>query len=216
MNAVIGQKLEDFFSQYKHQRYKKGEILIRADEEPGGIFYLKAGTVKEYTISKKGEELVVNIFKPGAFFPMSWAINNSTNFYYYEALSELEVWRCKKEDAIDYMKSNNDVLYDLLSRVYKGLDGMLLRMVYLMSENAQDRLMTELIIQAKRFGENQKDGSVAVKVTEKDLASQTGMTRETVSRVIKLLKDRGLVSLQKGVLTVHNISSLESELEGTY
>ena len=75
MNREVNQKLEVFFVQFKKQIYKKRELLIRTDEEPRGIFYLKRGRVKQYAISKKGDELVVNIFKPYTFFPMSWAIS---------------------------------------------------------------------------------------------------------------------------------------------
>ncbi len=69
--SPIEEKVLVFFQHYKKQNYKKGELLIRADDQPQGIFYLKSGTVKVYAISKKGDELVVNLFKPKAFFPMS-------------------------------------------------------------------------------------------------------------------------------------------------
>lgn len=83
MEEALVKKIDAFFTQFKYQKYKKGEILIRADDDPTGIFYLKKGTVKEYAISKKGDEVVVNIFKPASFFPMSWAINNTYNRYYF-------------------------------------------------------------------------------------------------------------------------------------
>ena len=89
MNNPAEKKVSNFFKKYKQQKYKKGEILIRADEDPSGIFYIIEGKVKEYAISKKGEEIIVNIFKPHTFFPMSWAINNTKNQYYYETISEV-------------------------------------------------------------------------------------------------------------------------------
>lgn len=205
MDSKIQKTLDDFFTQFKHQKYKKGEILIRADDNPSGIFYLKKGYVKEYAISKKGDELVVNIFKPISFFPMSWAINNTPNMYFSEAITDLEVWRVPKDKALEFVKTNPDVLYDLLSRVYKGTDGMLTRMTYLMSGNAYARLVTELIISAKRFGN-------PIHISEKDLAASSGMTRETVSREVRILKSKGLVSFQKGKLLIKDINELEEEL----
>jgi len=205
VDAKIQKKLDDFFKQFKHQKYKKGEILIRADDNPPGIFYLKSGYVKEYAISKKGDELVVNIFKPISFFPMSWAINSTPNMYFFEAVTDLEVWRVPKDKALEFIKINPDVLYDLLSRVYKGIDGLLIRMTYLMAGNAYARLITELIIFAKRFG-------TSYHISEKDLAASSGMTRETVSREMKMLKNKGLVSFQKGKLLIKDINGLEGEL----
>lgn len=205
MDSKIQKTLDDFFTQFKHQKYKKGEILIRADDNPPGIFYLKKGYVKEYAISKKGDELVVNIFKPISFFPMSWAINNTPNMYFFEAITDLEVWRVPKDKALEFIKTNPDVLYDLLSRVYKGTDGLLTRMTYLMSGNAYARLITELVIYAKRF-------SNPLHISEKDLAASSGMTRETVSREVRILKSKGLVSFQKGKLLITDTNKLEGEL----
>lgn len=211
MDDIVSQKLDTFFKHFRHQVYKKGEILIRAEEEPNGVFYLTSGNVKEYIISKKGEELVVNIFKPISFFPMSWAINQSLNIYYYEALDDLEIWKAPREKVIEFIKTNPDVLFNLMSRVYKGTDGILMRMAYLMSGEAYERVVTELLITAKRFGKPYGE-AVELNISEKDIASHAGMARETVSREMKILKDKGIVIFSKNILTIKNIKRLEDEL----
>ncbi|CAN5130130.1 Crp/Fnr family transcriptional regulator [soil metagenome] len=211
MDRLIADKLDKYFTSFKQQQYKKGEILIRADDNPQGIYYLKSGVVKKYAISKKGDELVVNLFKPISFFPMSWAINDSPNAYYYEAMTDLDIYRAPKEEVVKFIKSEPDVLYDLMSRVYKGTEGMLTKMTYLMAGNAYGRLITEIIIYAKRFGDK-KIEQTTMKVSEKDLAAQSGMTRETVSREMKVLKDKKLVTFNKNILLIKNLDALESEL----
>lgn len=216
MEEQVASKLEEFFTKFKQQSYKKGDILIRAGEEPSGIFYLKEGTVKEYAISIKGDELIINIFRPVSFFPMLWAINNTPNIYYFEAMTDLEVWKAPKTDVIKFIKNEPDVLYNLLSRVFKGLDGMMSRMTYLMAGNAHSRLIAEIIIQAKRFGRHKSAppfGEVELTISETDLAAQTGMSRETVSREIKILKNKNLVSFSKNILTIQDLNKLEVELE---
>lgn len=211
MDLSVSQKLEKFFSKYRLQKYKKGEILIRAGDDPTGIFYLKTGRVKKYAISQKGDELIVNIFKPISFFPMSYAMNKTPNDYYYEAMENLELIKAPPAEVINFIKQEPDVVYNLLSRVYSGTEGLLTRMNYLMAGNAYTRLVAELIIMAKRFGE--KDGNlVRIKTSEKDLATQVGMTRETVSREIKILKDKKLVEFAKGQLIIKNLAALEEEL----
>jgi CRP-like cAMP-binding protein len=166
VDTVIAKKIDKFFTQFKHVTYKKGEIIIRADDNPSGIFYLISGNVRKYAISKKGDELVVNIFKPISFFPMSWAINNEPNEYFYDALTSLEIYRAPKEKVVEFIKNNPDVLYDLISRVYRGTDGMTRRMTYLMNGNAYARLNIELIIHAKRFGKKiDNSAKIEVKVS---------------------------------------------------
>lgn len=211
MDQVVTKKLENFFTNYKNQLYKKGEILVRADEDPSGVFYLKTGRVKKYAISKKGDELIVNIFKPISFFPMSHALNHLPNNYFYEAMEDLELMKAPASDVIQFLKDNPDVTYDLLNRVYRGTEGLLTRMTYLMAGNAYSRLIVELIIVAKRFGEV-KGKELVIITTEKDLATQIGMTRETVNREMKILKDRSLITFEKSKLVIKNVDKLEEEL----
>jgi CRP-like cAMP-binding protein len=212
MDDQVSKKLEAFFTQFKLQKYRKGEILVRADDTPPGIFYLTEGQVRMYLITNKGDEIVLNIFKPISFFPMSWAINETKNIYYYEAMTEVTLWRAPKEEVITFLKSNPDVLYNLLSRVYRGVDGVMSRMAHLMSASAYGRLVTELLITAKRFGKKSDSNAITLTISEKELGTQTGLTRETVSREMKILKDKDIVMLQKNLLTIKDLKLLEDEL----
>lgn len=216
MDEVVAGKIELFFTQFKYQKYKKGELLLRTDEQPSGVFYLKKGTVKMYLISNKGDEVVLNIFKPISFFPISWVINNTQNMYYYESMSEVEVWKAPKEHVRNMLKTNSDVLYDLISRIYRGVDGVLQRMAYLMSGEAYTRLITELLILTKRFGKKNANGELVLTVTEKDLGTQIGMTRETVSREMKRLKENNIISFSSGQITISDINKLEDQLTLTF
>jgi CRP-like cAMP-binding protein len=214
----INSKLDSFFSKYKQQQYKKKEVLIRADEDPSYIFYLKKGKVRQYIISQKGGELVLNIFKPNSFFPMSHAINNIQNIYYFEAISEIDVWRAPKNEVVQFIKNNPDVQYDLLSRLYKGIDGLLTKMSYLMSASAYERLTAEIIILSKRFAsmDFSKTHEINLEISENELATLTGLTRETVSRELKVLRDKNLISFAKKKLTIYNLNELEAELSNNY
>jgi CRP/FNR family transcriptional regulator len=211
MDSTIQKELDTFFFQFTHKKYTKGEILIRADENPSGVLYLTKGHVKVYCISEKGDEIILNSFQPISFFPMSWAINDVPNSYFYEALDEVSLYQAPKNEVLTFLKKNPDVLFDLLRRVFIGVDGILMRMTYLMGGTAYTRLITEIIIAAKRFG-TQDDHGTVVNISEKDLALQTGLTRETVSREMGVLKKKGLVSFNKKVLKVFDMKKLSAEL----
>jgi CRP/FNR family transcriptional regulator len=210
MGQKVITKLETFFKQFTRKTYKRGELLIHAEEAPAGVFYLKRGIVREYAISTKGDEVTVNAFKPLSFFPMSWAINSTPNEFYFDAVTNVVVFLAPKERTIDFVLENPDVAYDLLGRVYKGTDGLLMRMRYLMAETAYARLVTELIILSKRFGNHAISPQIVI--LEKELASQTGMTRETVSRTMRTLKQKGLITFDSGVITIADLPTLEKEL----
>ena len=118
MDENVSNKLNAFFTNYRASTYKKGEIFLRAGDNPNSVFYLKEGRVKKYAISHKGEEVVVNIFRPISFFPMDLVFTGEENSYYYEAITDCKVWKAPPEEVKEFLKSEPDVLYDLLSRVF--------------------------------------------------------------------------------------------------
>ncbi len=213
MKPEVANKISDFFEQFPVRHYKKGQILIHADDDPECIFYLAVGKVKQYDLSYRGDESVLNIFKPPALFPMSFAINRTPNEYFYEADSDVELRMAPFDEVISFIQDNSDVLYDLLSRVYRGTDGILRRMAYLMSSTAKSRVLYELIIECRRFGEEESGGYV-LSFNESDIGARAGLTRETVSRGMSKLKAEGLLTVTNKLIIIPDIKLLENELTG--
>jgi len=212
MDTTVTNTVELFFSQYRLRKYSKGQILILNGDDTDFVYYLTSGRVKQYDITYRGDEIILNVFKPPAFFPMSLAINKTSNLYTFEAETDVELRQAPADDVVQFLKNSPEVTFDLLSRVYRGLDGLLGRMTYLMSGSAKGRLMYEILIACRRFGKQTTGGSCIIEMNETDLAARAGLTRETVSREMKKLIDDNLVALQHGKVTVKNIPQFEEKL----
>lgn len=212
MNQDVLGKIEKFFSSYPVRTFAKRQVIVQASENPPGVFYLEEGRVSQYDISPAGTEVVVNVFKPPAFFPMSWAINQTPNQYFFEASTKAVVRMAPAEEAVAFLKANPDVLFDLLARVYRGVDGLLRRSAHLMGGDAKNRLIFELLNAAYRFGEEQANGRVAVPLKEGDLGRHAGLARETVNRLIRNLKQAGLIEITPDGFILHDTRQLEAVL----
>lgn len=216
MAEDISAKIDAAFSAYPKRTYPKGQILVFADESPDHIFYITKGRVRKYDVSYRGDEVIVNIFKPPAFFPMSEAINHTPNRYFYKTEEATEVHIVPDDDALQFIKESPDVMLDLLSRIYRGMDGLLGRLVQLMSGSAKSRLLYELLVESRRFGEKQDDGSISLSISEVDLAARAGMSRETVSREMKKIKTDGIVAVTNKGISVIDLASLEKKVGAEY
>ena len=212
MNTELADKIHEHFSRYPKRTYPKGQILIFADENPEHIYYIVSGKVRVYAESYRGDEVVINVFKPPAFFPMSWAINKTPNSYFYKTDEPTDVHLVPVDEAASFIKSNPDILLDLLSRVYAGIEGLMGRMVHLMSGTARSRVIYEVIIECHRFGKVGSKNSYKLEATERDLAARSGLSRETVSREINKLKSDGFVSIDGHTISVTDLQSLEKLL----
>lgn len=212
MNNIVSAKIENFFSSYRLRSYSKGQVLILNGDTADYIYHLVEGKVKEYEVTYRGDEIILHVFKPPAFFPMALAINKVNNPYIFEAESDIKVHQAPSGEVIDFLKDNPDVMFDLLSRVYRGVDGLLGRITYLISGSARSRLIYELLVESRRFGTKQDNGSCLLNISEKELGARAGLSRETVSREIHKLKTEKLIDhASKGIL-IKNLELLESNL----
>lgn len=212
MTEDVSEKIETYFAQYRLRHYEKGQILILNGDDTNYIYYLVSGKVKVYDVTYRGDEIILNVFKTPAFFPISLALNKKSNPYIYEAETAIEVRQAPAGEVLEFLNKNPDVVLDLLGRLYTGMDGLLGRMVALMSGSAKSRLMYELILEARRFGKLREDSSYILDINEKDLGARAGLSRETVSREIGKLKDSGFISLEAKQIVITNISVLEEKL----
>jgi len=208
MSSAVQDKVHHHFSAYPLRHYPKGQILVFADESPECIFYIVKGRVRKYDVSYRGDEVIINVFQPPAFFPASWAINKTPNRFFYKTETEVDLHVVPTEDARAFLMEHPDVAFDLLSRVYHGLEGMYGRMVHLMSGTAKSRLLYELIIECRRFGTPQAGGKCLLKTNEIDLASRSGLSRETINREMRKIKTAGLVDVTKNGIVVNDLKQL--------
>ena len=203
----------EFYKQFTIREYKKGETLIRADDDPQGIFCLKKGYVRQYTISKAGLELTLHILKPTSYFPMVWAVNGTPNVYYFEALTPVEVGRAPRDQVVDFIKDKPTVIFELMSELLEDYAETLTRVEHLVFSDAYRRVISVLLYIAKHFGEESEGGVIVHhRFTQQDIATLVGVARETASNEMVRLEKKGLVKYVDHAMLFESIKKLEQEL----
>jgi len=207
-------QLDKFFSQSKLLSYKKGEYIIRAEDSPQGVYYIRKGYVRMYTVLENGREITLNLFKPGSYFSMIWAIAEKTNQYYFQAMTLVIIRRSSKQQVTGLLRSNPAILYELTKRLLMGLDTLITQIEYMLSGSAYRRISAALLLLAKRFGETAGNGSVNIKIplTHHDVANLVGITRETTSIFLKKLVQEKLISYRHRSITIINMKGLSDEV----
>lgn len=208
MEPKVKKLLDSFFNKYSLKTFAKREVVI----QPSGnrIFFLTKGVVRMFCLSKEGVELTINIYRPYSLFPLSLLLNNRQDKYTYNALTEVAGYFASKNALKNFIKKNPEVLFDLLKRIYKGLEGFFKHLEMLLSKDANKRIINQLVVYAKRFGQKNQDKIIFdLHLTHHQLASQTGLARESVSKELKKLQNKGLIGYLGKQLFIYNLSKLE-------
>ena len=201
-----------YFSAFPEEHLNRGDVLVKAGEAPNGVWYLEKGIVEEYELTPEGTKVIVNVFKPGSFFPMSWALNKNPNRYYFGAQTAVAIRTAPADTTIEFLLGNTDILLDLISRVFKGTDALQRRLVLATSSISSKRLMFELLLEAERFGKEIGDGQKQINIRQNVLAARSGLARETVSRELQQLEKAGYILRYKLGIVV-NTRRLEQVLD---
>lgn len=204
------EKIDGFFANYRPIEYRAKETVIHMSDEPTGVYYVRSGFVKMNTILPSGNEMTLNIFKPGSFFPMAWALAKTKNNFHYQTITAVSVYKAPQKEVIRFLKSDREVLFDLTKRVFSGMDGLLGNFANYIFGNSSNRVASALVLCIKRFGE--KNGGkiiLNIRLTHQDIANIAGLTRETTSGVMGILKKSHIISKKNGKIIIINPDKLK-------
>ena len=161
---------------YKKVIYKKGEIILRADEQVNYQFFVFDGCLRTYLIAKSGKEHTIQ------FAIKSWWISDYIG-YFSETKSVLFI-ECI-EDAILYKISREDVeeIYAKIPKTERFIRKKLERSFV----SFQKRILANLSQSAKERYINftQDYPNIEQHVKNYHIASYLGITTESLSRIRK-------------------------------
>jgi len=190
--------------------FKKGEIILRPFDEVTNCYYIKSGFVYTYAISATGNEFTTNIFRPRAIILLSAAISESEIFCTCEALSSVKAVKIPSRDIREFLQKESLVTYYYFKQFSSALSQTCMRMEAVIFGTAQEKVASVLCLMQNRFKyrTDQSRINLEFSLTHRQLASMSGLTRETVSgEMMKLKKDR-LINYRSGKIDIIDLEQL--------
>jgi CRP/FNR family transcriptional regulator len=200
------------FSDGFSMRFSKNEIIIQGHDEPEGVYLIKSGFVKAYSISPSGQCNLLLIHKTGEFIPLPWALDGAhTTGMFYEAMTDVEVLRTGKDNLRSSMGRNSWLSREILSQTVDIISVYTQRIQTLGLRSAREKIIAELVYLTERFGKiSDKEVLINAPITHQDIADSINMSRETASRTLELLFEEGLMNQVDHLFTVKNIDKLQA------
>lgn len=179
-----------------------------------GVYLIKSGFVKAYSISRGGHHNLLLIHKKGEFMPLPWALDGGhTTGMFYEAMTNVKILRAGKDKLRSAMGNNAWLSREILTQTVNIISFLTQRIQTLEYRTARERIISELIYLAGRFGERHgKEMLINAPITHLDIADSINMSRETASRALGLLFEEGLMDQKDHLFTVKDIHKLQTAL----
>jgi CRP/FNR family transcriptional regulator, cyclic AMP receptor protein len=187
------------------RRYPGGQALFHMGDEGGSLYIIERGRVKITIPSSSGEELILAILGAGDFLGDLSLFDGKPRSATVQALEETDTLCLHREDLLALMRNRFDVvekILEVLARRIRDTDVLLAEAHFL---DITSRLAKKILELGDTFG-IREGGQVRIgmKITQKELASMIGATRESINKQLKALRDQGLVRISGGTIEILN------------
>jgi CRP/FNR family cyclic AMP-dependent transcriptional regulator len=182
--------------------YRKNQIVF-LEEETGNYMYLVlSGKVKVAKSSASGKETLLAIHRPGDFFGEMSLLDGKTSPATVSAIEDCKIISVSAADFHKYLMHNEKVLLQIINVLCARL-----RQVWQtqsMSSSAADvRIRMGIHQLAQKHGIRDAHGTIIdLKITHQELAEMVGTSRETVTRVLAHLKEKGIIEINQRRITL--------------
>lgn len=186
--------------------YKKGEVICKQGSFVSQVMYVEKGLAKVF-LDNGANSLVLKIIPDGNLLGLA-SVSQEYNTYQYSAMTYIDT--VVKQIDINLFREllNRNPAFareviDILSANSVQIYG---RFFCLTHKQAFGRLADILLCLSERIF---KSKEFDLPLSRKDLAELSGMSPETVIRILKKFNEEGLINMEGKKFTVHNYERLQ-------
>ncbi len=184
--------------------YLKDQLIL-IEDNPGETFFIVAkGNVKVTRTSDDGREVILTILGEGDFFGEMSLLDGKTRSANVVALESTETLTLPRSDFLSILETYPKIAIHLLEELTRRIRWSDQQIESLSLSDAEKRIGISLIRIAEELG-TIRQGAVTIQNLpyQQDIANMAGTSRETVSRVLKLLEKKNYIQRTGRELTIN-------------
>ncbi len=191
--------------------FTRGDRLFVEGQAHQFVYVLLSGRVKLSVTSREGKTMILRIAEPGNLLGLSAALNSSEHEVTAEAAEYCRVKAVRAHDLIELMEKYPEAAMEATKCLLEEHRHMFKDVCRLALPATVAGRLANLLLdwRAQRVKPGQAEPRLAMPVTQEEIASMTGTSRETVSRVLHQFQRDKLISIKGAFLTVLQPKLLE-------
>jgi CRP/FNR family cyclic AMP-dependent transcriptional regulator len=192
--------------------YPSGSTLYSEGDNARALYVICKGAVKLSVASGDGKTLITHIAHAGEALGLSSAFGGHEYKATAETLEPTQVKVMRREEFLRLANNNLETSRRACRQLSNDCDAANdhIRAIGL-SHSAAEKLAHLILTWASQNGRpSENDTKVSVLMTHHDISQLIGTSRETVTRLLKEFRERGIVTVKGSTLTIHNRAALEA------
>lgn len=199
-------KAEKFYKAVKSQvSYKRGETIIKEGMPVANILYIIEGLVKVY-IESPDKNIIIKILNSDDFIGLTALFGDDTYYFSASALKETRICSIGGQDIKDLTTQCCEFSRELSNWYCKNYNIMLTKCLNLGLRQINGKLANTLLyLNRSEF----RNADIFSYITRKDLAELSGMSMESVVRILSEFSDEKIIEIKGKRIEIKDLERLK-------
>ncbi len=189
--------------------YGPGDAVYREGEYGDALYVLTSGVLKLFRPYSGSKEATLRLLKPWDIFGHLAFAGEARQRAYAEAVTQCRVTKVPKVFVERAIRQEPRVAFKIMTLLELRLVQYEELVKCLLPRETEVRLANLLPILANKFGQSH-DGLITIdlRLTHQDLAAMVASTRESVTKVLNEMRNRGVIEVDSGRITLKDAQAL--------
>jgi CRP/FNR family transcriptional regulator len=186
-------------------------VLIREEQESSNVLFLLEGRVKISINSIDGRRLILGIAWPGEILGLTSAVSGFQHVITAEAHYPCTIASLRRLEFLDYLKRYPVASQNVMCELSLDFNRSAQQLRTIGLAVTASTKFARLVLEWCKDGEETKGGvKIQCSLTHGEIGEYIGVSRETITRILRDLKSQGLVEQRGSILIVPSLEALEA------
>lgn len=182
----------------KSFEYKKGERIFSQGDVANKLYLISSGKIKVFRYTPEGKEIILYILSPKCFsFIGAFNLLKEDKFdFHAEVIEDSVICTLDKKDFDQIIIKNPNITLKILEEAYDRIVKLETLVDRLNTSNVESKVANLLLSLMRDFGTETSEGTMLnMTLNREELGSYAGLTRETISRKLRLFHEQDIINL---------------------
>lgn len=196
----------------KRCTFAKGMVIFHKDSPGHTMYIIESGTVRIFLLSEAGQEISVNIYGPGDTFGELALLDGLPRSAGAVAMEKVVALALDRDDFLRHLRASPQMAQSIIEVLSARLRYTTNYAEHLAFLDVYGRVAAKLLELAERYGVGKGGLEIELRLTQTELASWVGATRESVNKVLGTFREQGLITVERHKITILNQQRLKERI----
>ena len=182
--------------------FGKGVIIFHEGSLGETLYIIESGKVRIFVLTESGQEISVNIYGPGEVFGELSVLDGLPRSAGAVAIEDTVCLTLQRDDLLQFLENCPRVALSIIRVLSARLRYTTQYAESLAFLDVCGRVAAKLLELGERYGVKRDGIEIELRLTQGELASWVGTSRESVNKVLRMFQGQGLIEVKDLKITL--------------